>query len=139
MAKKGEMTLKERREKFEQDAGYRREIFVLLLKHVERGYSLDCFEYAALETIKKYLSVYKEEWCQEELEEAKRKGKIAWESIGYRQANGECLGNSRSWYYNMANRYGWREKIDIEAEHKGQVSVNIVSYASQSGSDVDEK
>ncbi len=59
-----------------------------------------------------------------------REGRQAWEEIGHKQANGQCLGNSRTWFYNMANRYGWRDKIEVEAEHKGQVQVQVVSYAS---------
>ena len=139
MAKKVEMSLYEKRKKFAEEAGYRREMFLLLLKHLEKGYSLDCFEFASDDSIRKYLKTYNEEWVEEELDEARRKGKITWEGIGFRQANGECLGNSRSWYYNMANRYGWREKLDIEQEHKGQVSVNIVSYATQKAVDSTEK
>ena len=74
---------------------------------------------------------YPEEFPREEIELALVKGKEMWERIGLRQANGTCLGNSRSWFYNMANRYGWREKLDVEAEHKGEISVNVISYASQ--------
>ncbi len=92
---------------------------------------MDCFGPLSEVSIRKYLKVYQDEFIQEELDAALRESKTYWEGIGRRQANGECLGNSRSWYYNMANRFGWREKIDIEDEHKGQVSVNVISYASQ--------
>lgn len=128
------LTLKERNEKLERDQNERRKIFKELCAHVERGYSLDCFGEMSVFTIKKYLKTYPEEFCEEELEEAVRKGKGHWEEIGYRQANGACLGNSRTWYYNMVNRYGWHEKSQIETEHKGQVNVNVVSYASQKAS-----
>lgn len=133
------MTIHEKRVKFEQEAGYRREIFQLLLKHLEKGYSLDCFEHASDDSIRRYLKVYKEEWIEEELREAQRIGKTMWEDVGFRQANGQCIGNSRSWYYNMANRYGWREKLDIEQEHKGQVQVNIVSYATSKALELDKE
>ncbi len=135
MAKKVEMTFQEKGRKFAEDETYRREVFINLCKHLEKGYSLDCFDECSDDSIRKYLKTYKGEWVQEELDQAIRKGKGTWEGIGFRQANGECLGNSRSWYYNMANRYGWREKLDIEQENKGQVSVNIVSYATQQGLD----
>lgn len=133
------LTTYEKSLKFAEEAGYRREIFQLLLKHVEKGFSLDSFEHASDDSIRKYLKLYKEEWNEEELRQAQRKGKGLWEDIGFRQANGQCIGNSRSWYYNMANRYGWREKLDIEAEHKGQVQVNIVSYATQRALEVDKE
>lgn len=124
------LSYKERVEKLEADAIERKKIFKELCEHVEKGYSLDCFVPLSVVSIRKYLQTFSEEFVQEELDAAMRKGKIYWEDIGTRQANGQCLGNSRSWYYNMANRYGWRDKLDIEAEHKGQVAVNIVSYAS---------
>lgn len=133
------LTTYEKRVKFAEEAGYRKEIFQLLLKHVEKGFSLDSFEHASDDSIRKYLKTYKEEWSEEELQQAQRKGKSMWEDVGFRQANGQCIGNSRSWYYNMANRYGWREKLDIEQEHKGQVSVNIVSYATSKALELDKE
>lgn len=137
--KRERLTPQEKGLKIAEDPIYRRQMFVDLLRHVEGGYSLDSFEGCSDDSVRKYLKLYKDEWNQEELEQAQRKGKGLWENIGFRQANGECIGNSRSWYYNMANRYGWREKLDIEAEHKGQVQVNVVSYASQRALDVDKE
>jgi hypothetical protein len=124
------LTYKERVNKLESDSNERKKIFRELCQHLARGYSLDCFALLSDMSIKKYLKAYPNEFNQEELEDSLREGKQMWEGIGHKQARGDCLGNSRSWYYNMANRYGWREKIDIEAEHKGSLAVNIVSYAS---------
>lgn len=124
------LTLLEKQEKLETDAKERERVFKLLLTHLGKGYSMDCFVELSANTIKRYLNTFKEEFVQEELDTAIREGKQTWETIGARQANGQCLGNSRSWFYNMANRYGWRDKIDVEAEHKGQLAINIVSYAS---------
>ena len=75
--------------------------------------------------------VKSEEFVEEELKDAMRRGRSYWETLGKRQAAGDCLGNSRTWFYNMANRFGWREKLEVEAEHKGQVNVNVISYATQ--------
>lgn len=125
------MSVKERQAKLERDAVERRKIFKELCDHVRKGYSLDCFGPLSDTSIKTYLKAYKEEFVQEELDNAMREAKTYWEDIGRRQADGQCLGNSRSWFYNMANRFGWREKLDVEAEHKGQVNVNVVSYASK--------
>jgi hypothetical protein len=118
---------------------YRQAIFKELCAHVAKGYSADCFPKLSIVSIRNYLKIYPEEFLQDELDEAMREGKVFWEDIGARQANGLCLGNSRTWYYNMANRFGWREKLDIEAEHKGTVAVNIVSYASSNGSKSDSE
>jgi len=125
------LTTKERREKLEQDKNERRKIFKELCEHVGRGFSLDCFAPLSVTSIRGYLKMFPDEFIEEELVEAQRKGKSHWEDIGYRQASGSCLGNSRTWYYNMANRYGWREKLEVEAEHKGQVAINVISYATQ--------
>ena len=125
------ITNRERVARLAEDKNERRKIFKELCEHVERGLSLESFAPLSDVSVKKYLNLYPEEFIQEEFEEARRKGRDWWENIGRRQAMGDCLGNSRTWYYNMANRYGWREKIDIEAEHKGQVSVNVISYATQ--------
>ncbi len=124
------LTYNERVSKLESDSTERRRVFNMLLTHLGRGFSLESFSEMSPNSVKRYLNVYKEEFVQEELDEAMRKGREMWEDIGHKQANGQCLGNSRTWFYNMSNRFGWRDKIDIEAEHKGQLAVNIVSYAS---------
>lgn len=123
------MTGTERRVKAERDAKERSKIFSELCSHVRNGYSLMCFPPISEHTVRKWLKEYPEEFIEGELELAIRAGQVGWEEIGRKQSNGSCLGNSRSWYYNMVNRYGWREKVDIAAEHKGQVSVNVISYA----------
>jgi len=124
------LSVKERREKIENDEHYRKQVFKELCDHVARGYSSDCFGPLSYETIVKYLSLYPKEFCEEEFIEAQRKGKEMWEGIGQRQSNGSCLGNSRSWFYNMAHRYKWSDRVQVENEHKGQVAINVVSYAS---------
>ena len=127
-------THKERVSKLEEDKNERRRVFDKLLIHLRKGYSLESFAELSPNSVRKYINLFKEEFVQEELEEAMRQGRLAWEEIGHKQATGACLGNSRTWYYNMSNRYGWRDKIDVEAEHKGQVAVSVVSYASQKAS-----
>ena len=131
MARGVKLGARERKVKLANDPVYRRAVFKDLLRHLETGYSIDCFPEISDTAIKEYLILYPEEFVEEDLINSLRTGKQYWEGIGNRQANGSCLGNSRSWYYNMANRYGWRERIDIEAEHKGKVEVSIVNYASQ--------
>lgn len=128
------ITLKERLAKLEVDKTERRKIFKELCDHVAQGLSLECFAPISANTIRSYMKTYPEEFCEEELDNAFRQGRIWWEGIGRRQASGDCLGNSRTWFYNMANRYGWREKLEVEAEHKGQLSINVVSYASRKAS-----
>jgi hypothetical protein len=128
--KSKKMSASERKAKIEKDKIERRKVFKELCDHVRQGYSLDCFGPLSDTSIRTYIKSYPEEFVEEELALAIRHAKAYWEQIGRRQSDGSCLGNSRSWYYNMANRYGWRDKVEIEAEHKGQISVNVVSYAS---------
>lgn len=128
------LSVKERRIKIEADKIERRKVFAELCKHVEDGYSMDCFSALSITSIKEFLERFPNEFIEEELQNSVRKAKTYWEDLGKRQARGDCLGNSRSWYYNMVNRYGWREKVEIEAEHKGQLSINVVSYATQKAS-----
>jgi hypothetical protein len=113
------------------DAGYRRHLFLGLLKHIRKGRSLDCYGPIGEKTIGECLKNYPLEFVQGELDEALRDAKEWWEELGARQADGSCLGNSRSWYYNMSHRYKWSDRIDIRAEHSGAVAVSIVNYASQ--------
>ena len=124
-----ELTTKEKRALFNTDERIRADVFKELMVHLQQGFSVDSFETLSAFEIEKYLTMYPQEFLRDELESSMRAGKGNWESIGRRQADGSCLGNSRSWFYNMANRYGWRDKIDLEAEHSGAVSVNIVNYA----------
>lgn len=125
------ITVKERKEALTQSPIERRKVFKELLDHVGKGYSIKSFSELSEESINNYLKAFPEEFDREELDRALRKGMELWENIGYRQANGSCIGNSRTWYYNMANRYGWREKLEVEAEHKGSIAVQVVSYATQ--------
>src|ERR1700742_1471459 len=108
------LTLKEKMAKLEADKNERRRLFVNLCAHVAQGLSLESFSEISDQTIYRFLRDYPEEFNREELEIAKKKGREWWENIGKAQASGVCLGNSRTWFYNMANRYGWREKLELE-------------------------
>lgn len=113
-----------------EDKDERVRIFRDLCRHCEQGYSLDCFADLGREALETCLEAYKDEFSREKLAEAQRKGRAFWERVGRQQALGECLGNSRSWYYNMANRYGWRERVDMSTESKGALEVHVINYAS---------
>ena len=130
MARGKKMTQKELVAKLATDTKTRKATFKDLLSHILKGYSLDCFGPLSEESIRTYIKAYPEDFVWEDLEIAMRQAKEGWEDIGRRQADGHCIGNSRSWYYNMVNRYGWHEKAQIDTKHDGQVTVNVISYAS---------
>lgn len=125
------MTVKERMAKLEDDKNERRKLCKAFCDHLEKGFSKECFSEVTHQTVERYMKSFPQEFPAEEIEAARLRGREWWEGIGRRQANGECLGNSRTWFYNMANRYAWRERLEVEAEHKGSVNVNVVTYASK--------
>lgn len=43
-----------------------------------------------------------------------------WEQMGRKMAFGQAEGNPTTWIFNMKNRFGWRDKQDIE--HSGQIN-----------------
>lgn len=129
--KKTKVDRVDRQKLIENDEKYRREIFERLLKHVREGFSLSSFDEMGEATVKRYFEKYPDEFSLDEYEAAQRAGMRFWEGVGKKQACGDCMGNSRTWYYIMANRYGWREKVELKADHSGEIQVQVVSYASQ--------
>jgi hypothetical protein len=123
------MTYEEKVAKLEADKEMRAELFKELCTHVRGGYSVDSFGGLCYKTIKEWFSKYPDEFSNSVFELALQEGKAMWEDIGKRQALGSCLGNSRTWYYNMSNRYGWSDKQELKADVKGQLQVNVVNYA----------
>ncbi len=127
---KKELSSKEFNAKFSQECALRKEAFKELKKHLLEGYSLDSFSLMSEKTIYESMKNYPLEFIVEEFEEILRKAKAGWENIGRQQALGNCVGNSRSWFYNMANRYGWSDKQKVETSGNSQLTVSIVDYAS---------
>ena len=113
-----------------ENAGERGKTFKNFCQHIELGYSKDCFGELSVHHLEEMFQKYPLEFDVEEYKLAKQKGKAYWESLGRRQADGTCLGNSRTWFYNMSMRYGWSDKIEVKAEHKGALAINIVNYGS---------
>lgn len=108
---------------------FRSKVFQKLVDHIISGYSLDCFVEIGKEGILKCFELYPLEFKTELYETALRHGKKNWEDIGKKQATGHCLGNSRAWVYNMINRYNWSDKLQVDANVKGQVAVQVVNYS----------
>lgn len=115
----------------------RREIFEELLKHLERGFSMDSFKSLSVKEIERMCEEYPSEFDCEAIQESLRVAKCMWEGIGLRQSTGECIGNSRSWYYNMTNRFGWRERAQLDSNVTSQAVVEVVNYGSENERDKD--
>lgn len=108
---------------------YRTKLFAKILEHIRSGFSLDCVKEIGPETLLVCLKEYPQEFDKDAFDAALREGKKGWEDIGKKQATGHCIGNSRAWVYNMINRYGWSDRLKVDADIKSQVSVQVVSYA----------
>lgn len=128
------MSVRERLELLRTSKEERKIVFKEILAHVRRGRSLSCYGLIDERTIFNYIVKFPDEFIAEELDIALRDAQEGWENIGRRQAEGSCIGNSRSWFYNMAHRYKWSDRVDVTTEHKGEVKVNIVNYGSPSTS-----
>ena len=123
------LSYSERLAKLENDAIERKKLFKELQDHVAQGLSVDCFPPLSIVSIKEFFKRYPNEFNEMEYENALRQGKAWWENIGRKQSSGDCLGNSRTWFYNMSNRYAWSEKAQLETKNEHSVSVNVVSYS----------
>ena len=135
MAKGKKMTWREKQELFHSSADYRKEVFEGLLKHLADGYSIDCYSGFSEPTIMEAAKKYPLEFDLGAIHDAQMDGKAYWETLGKRQADGSCMGNSRTWYYNMAHRYRWSDRQQIDHNVNGQLSVNVVNYHKQSHRD----
>jgi len=98
----------------------RADLMDAICKHLENGLSHDCFPYCDWKTVKKYANDYPDDFPEDRLNEAVRRGQMVWETLGMRGAMGR-VGNfsAASWIFNMKNRYGWKDKKEID--HKGAV------------------
>lgn len=135
MSKRKRLSGKALENEMQGNAELRREIFEGLLRHLRAGYSLDCYGPVGQSTIEEFTKSYPNEFNVGELIEATREAKQGWEQLGRHQADGSCIGNSRSWVYNMINRYDWTDKTKVETTGTQAVNVNIVSYTSTQASD----
>lgn len=124
--KKGDRYYKE--SEFESDKELRIWAFNELCKHVESGSSPQGFELISPNTAIAWFDKYPEEFDRGRYEISLRKGFDWWESVGKRQTLGTCNGNSRTWYYNMSNKYGWSDRQHIESNAKVTTQVQIVNY-----------
>lgn len=117
----------------------RAEVMKSYAEHLESGFKGESFQIDK-KLIEKCYQAYTQEFESMgiDLSASEREGYRFWESIGRAQALGECLGNARAWTYNMANRYGWRDRQETDAKHTGNVAVSIVSYGSQGTQDTKE-
>lgn len=129
MKKYEDYTYRERREALKDDENYRAWLNKRLLQHLREGFSVQSFGILDKTTMAEAIKNHPESFDMREIEGAIDEGMAMWERLGYAQANGKNLGNSRTWFYNMANRYGWSERSKVDVDAKQAVTVQVVSYA----------
>lgn len=105
-----------------------------LCAHLAEGLSMQCFPSISRNFLATLIKDYPEDFDKDMLDAAMVDGQEWWERLGSDQANGKNVGNSRTWYYNMSNRYGWCDKVDLKAKHEGSLNVSIVNYSKPSSS-----
>ena len=128
------LTYREIQARLQESPDDRRKLFQKLIQHVSQGFSKDSFPEVTRKTLNRLFECYPDEFDEEEYHIALNKGMHFWENVGRKQSTGECLGNSSAWKFNMSARYGWSDKVDVKAEHSGNVAVQVVNYGTPSDS-----
>lgn len=89
------------------------------IAHVESGLSDECFPACDPVTLKKYIQLYPVDFDTDAMIRAKRKRQLFWEEVGRDGTVGKIKGfNSKSWQFNMQNRFGWKEKREEDVNLK---------------------
>ena len=72
-------------------------------------------------------TLYNWEGQHPEFLEAKKRGEaqsfVHWEDLGLEMAEGKVDGNPTIWIFNMKNRFGWKDKQEIEQQVQGHTEV----------------
>lgn len=98
-----------------------------LIDFLSQGYSLEAFcGHVSLskETLYRWFEEYPE--FSNAKKEAMTKCRAFWEKIGIDSATGKnTKSNSTTWIFNMKNRFGWKDKAEIDNNHSGSLDLNV--------------
>lgn len=88
-------------------------------EHLQNGYSKQSFPLCDYDTIERYVKLYPADFPADRLEKAMKINRMFWEGLGIDGTKGKINNfNASSWKYNMANRFGWRDKQDHTSDNK---------------------
>lgn len=110
-------------------------------RHISQGLSVDSFPDASFKTIQKYIKNYPKDFPSIKIEEARRQGRLIWEKLGLGAAAGKIKNfSSASWIFNMKNRYGWKDKVEIAGDPNAPIEPPkiIIEHVKVDRSDHDE-
>ena len=103
------------------------------IRHISCGYSDKSFTLCDMDTFIHYCNKYPNDFPTDIIERAKRERLFFWERIGIEGTTGKIPGyNSRSWEFNMKNRFRWSEKIELESRGNVVTSISFVERKTDS-------
>ncbi len=100
-------------------------------KHLANGFSKESFLLCDPQTFRRYMAKYPQDFDTQKINEAERASRRFWEQLGIegtrgkevkievkRKQNGEVRTttqgfNATAWIFNMKNRFGWKDKIEL--------------------------
>lgn len=108
----------------------RRKLCMAYCNHIASGYSKESFADCNTKTIERYIKEYPNDFPTNEIEKAKRFGRLFWEKTGIEGMLGKIKGfNAKVWSFNFKNRYGWQENPEQVNDEK--IIVNFAMSPSQ--------
>lgn len=105
----------------------RKKLLTEYLNHICCGYSDKSFTLCDMDTFLVYCKKYPNDFPTDMIERGRRERLFFWERIGIEGTTGKIQGyNSRSWEFNMKNRFKWSEKIEVESTGNIVTSISFV-------------
>ena len=109
----------------------RKKLLAEYLTHISSGYSDKSFPVCDMDTFMLYCEKYPNDFPTDIIEQGRRERLLFWERIGIEGTTGKIQGyNSRSWEFNMKNRFRWSEKIELESRGNILTSISFVERKS---------
>jgi hypothetical protein len=110
----------------------RKKLLKEYIDHICKGFSDKSFSLCDMDTFLLYCAKYPNEFPTDIIEKARRERMFFWERIGIEGTTGKIQGyNSRSWEFNMKNRFRWSEKIELESRGNVVTSISFVERKSK--------
>ena len=115
----GEVTVFQANKELVSNAAYTEEeirpLIEAYIKHRADGFNKESFPPCDYRTIESHLESNPNLQAEKrKLEVAEREGYLEWERMGKNIALGKITGNPTSWIFNMKNKYGWKDRTEVD-------------------------